>query len=556
MIDASISGDQVWVVGGTYPLSATLTMKNGVNVYGGFYGNETSINARQKGTNPWDFTYPTILHGQNARQVLNQPAIFATETTWDGVTITGGEISSTGAGVYLRFNGRLFNCIVTIINGTAMGTDYEQYFTITVSKAYQPAPSEPTLSSKTSTSITLNTVSGCEYNINYGGWQSSPTFTGLTPNTSYTFAQRKAETATYFASTASPYVVFITEVGAPPVLSGTVTIFGSAVFGQTLTANTSALICNPSGPLGALSYQWKSGTTNISTYSSTYTLEQADIGNKITVTVTAANCTGSVTSTATATVTKATQTAPATPTMESKTATSIILKAVTGCEYRRDNGNWQTSTTFSGLTSNTSYSFTQRKEETATYLASAASAAANFTTAMIPVINITNVPTKATIDVPLTLIGTVVPNDATYQTITWSLVYPGTTNAMVQSGKLYTSASGTAVVKATITHGTAIGTNYTQEFNIEVGTVGIEKTSITDGITIYPNPTTGELTMDNGQWRIESVEIFDVYGRKLLEQKVNLTVLHSYALTAFPAGLYFVKIQTEAGVVVRKVLKE
>ena len=85
--------------------------------------------------------------------------------------------------------------------------------------------------------------------------------------------------------------------------------------------------------------------------------------------------------------------------------------------------------------------------------------------------------------------------------------------------------------------------------------LGIDE-NLFGNITIYPNPTTGELTMDNGQWRIESVEIFDVYGRKLFEQKVNLTVLHSYALTAFPAGLYFVKIQTEAGVVVRKVLKE
>jgi len=56
--------------------------------------------------------------------------------------------------------------------------------------------------------------------------------------------------------------------------------------------------------------------------------------------------------------------------------------------------------------------------------------------------------------------------------------------------------------------------------------------------------------------RVQSVEIYDVYGRKLLEQKENLTVLQAYDLTVFPAGLYFVKIQTESCVVVKKVLKE
>jgi hypothetical protein len=74
----------------------------------------------------------------------------------------------------------------------------------TVIKANQIAPAAPTLSGSTSTSITLNTVSGCEYNINGGAYQSSAAFTGLTPNTTYFFTQRKSETATHFASPASP----------------------------------------------------------------------------------------------------------------------------------------------------------------------------------------------------------------------------------------------------------------------------------------------------------------------------------------------------------------
>jgi len=84
-----------------------------------------------------------------------------------------------------------------------------------------------------------------------------------------------------------------------------------------------------------------------------------------------------------------------------------------------------------------------------------------------------------------------------------------------------------------------------------------------DEIIVYPNPTTGELTMDNGQWTIKSVELYDVMGRKLFEEKENLTVLRSYYLTVlrsydltvFPKGVYFLKIITENGIVEKKVIK-
>jgi uncharacterized repeat protein (TIGR02543 family) len=74
-------------------------------------------------------------------------------------------------------------------------------------------------------------------------------------------------------------------------LSGTVSISGTAEVGKTLTANTGSL-----GGIGTISYQWKRGTTNIGTNSSTYVLVNADLGSNITVTVTRSDCIGSVTS--------------------------------------------------------------------------------------------------------------------------------------------------------------------------------------------------------------------------------------------------------------------
>jgi hypothetical protein len=76
------------------------------------------------------------------------------------------------------------------------------------------------------------------------------------------------------------------------------------------------------------------------------------------------------------------------------------------------------------------------------------------------------------------------------------------------------------------------------------------------GIAVYPNPTTGELQVTGEQvdeWT--SVEIFDVYGRKVFEQKAEGRKQKAMDISELRAGLYFVKITTEQGAVVRKVVK-
>jgi hypothetical protein len=69
----------------------------------------------------------------------------------------------------------------------------------------------------------------------------------------------------------------------------------------------------------------------------------------------------------------------------------------------------------------------------------------------------------------------------------------------------------------------------------------------TEDVILYPNPTTGELLVVSGKWLIEGVEVFDIYGRKLLEQKLTLTVLLSYDLTVLQPGIYFVRVSFEGG---------
>jgi hypothetical protein len=60
-------------------------------------------------------------------------------------------------------------------------------------------------------------------------------------------------------------------------------------------------------------------------------------------------------------------------------------------------------------------------------------------------------------------------------------------------------------------------------------------------LQVYPNPTTGQLTINNEQLTIGDVQIFDVMGRmqrvesKTAENVITLDISH------LPAGVYMLK---------------
>ena len=67
----------------------------------------------------------------------------------------------------------------------------------TSGKTTPAKPSAPTLESKTDTTITVKTVAGQEYSIDGGKtWQTSGTFTGLTPETEYSIVTKITATST------------------------------------------------------------------------------------------------------------------------------------------------------------------------------------------------------------------------------------------------------------------------------------------------------------------------------------------------------------------------
>jgi hypothetical protein len=72
----------------------------------------------------------------------------------------------------------------------------------------------------------------------------------------------------------------------------------------------------------------------------------------------------------------------------------------------------------------------------------------------------------------------------------------------------------------------------------------------------YPNPTTGELTITNYELGITNLEIYDIYGKKHASRVTsNASRVTTINIAHLPVGLYLIKVYTENGVFVEKVIK-
>ena len=74
--------------------------------------------------------------------------------------------------------------------------------------------------------------------------------------------------------------------------------------------------------------------------------------------------------------------------------------------------------------------------------------------------------------------------------------------------------------------------------------------------SVYPNPTTGELRIENGELKMENVEIFNIFGEKLFSQQL-LTSLSDYSINIshLKSGIYILAAQTSSGMFYKKIIK-
>lgn len=79
--------------------------------------------------------------------------------------------------------------------------------------------------------------------------------------------------------------------------------------------------------------------------------------------------------------------------------------------------------------------------------------------------------------------------------------------------------------------------------------VGINEITASEQVTIFPNPSNGEINIST-DLTVESVSLITLNGQIVLTSSSK-----KLDLTTFPSGVYFLNIQTNKGIVVKKILK-
>jgi len=81
---------------------------------------------------------------------------------------------------------------------------------------------------------------------------------------------------------------------------------------------------------------------------------------------------------------------------------------------------------------------------------------------------------------------------------------------------------------------------YSYRINLEKNVSIVSYDNQTE-IKVYPNPTTGQLTINNEQLTIKNVELFDVVGSKLSHFTIHDSQF-TIDISHLSAGMYFLKI--------------
>lgn len=130
--------------------------------------------------------------------------------------------------------------------------------------------------------------------------------------------------------------------------------------------------------------------------------------------------------------------------------------------------------------------------------------------------------------------------DSNYTSYLWSTL--DTTNS------IYITSPGTYSIIVTDSN----GISYCDTVTINLATNIIEN-NLEKTFTIYPNPTTNELSIIGNHLSITETTIIDLAGRHMKTINQNL---HTINVADLPSGIYFIKLLTEEKTIIKKFIKQ
>jgi len=92
------------------------------------------------------------------------------------------------------------------------------------------------------------------------------------------------------------------------------------------------------------------------------------------------------------------------------------------------------------------------------------------------------------------------------------------------------------------------------ETQAQCDTLGIDEVILSKNLQLYPNPITDQLFINGtNTLNIQSLQLYDVLGKQVLQELHNFEKID---VSSLKSGVYLVKIETDKGVITKKVVKE
>jgi hypothetical protein len=125
--------------------------------------------------------------------------------------------------------------------------------------------------------------------------------------------------------------------------------------------------------------------------------------------------------------------------------------------------------------------------------------------------------------------------------------------AVMQGNPINISPTSTSIYTVTVINSNGCSSKATFVQNVG-DCVGLKEISSSNGIKVYPNPTTGVFTLELNNTLSKTIEVLDLTGR-VVSSNTNSANSIKLNINGLASGIYYVKVQTENSIDVIKVVK-